>query len=80
MTLRLCIMDENGLARSGRAPRYTPGDIDQTSVLHERHEPAEEFGVRDHEVVSIVAPYWGARKGDFPCLRSWVGVSEPVDD
>ncbi len=56
LTLRVCIMDENGLARSGRAPRYPPGDINQTSVLHERHEPAKESDVRDREGVSVVAP------------------------
>ena len=80
MTLRVCIINENGVVHPAHLPRYTADDIDQTPVLHERHEPVEEFGMRDRDVVSIVAPVWGARKGDFPFLRSWVGVSEPVDD
>jgi hypothetical protein len=79
MTLQVCIINENEVVRRPRAPRYTADDIDQTPVLHERHEPAEEFGVRDREVGSIVAPCWGARKGEVPCLRSRVAVRERVD-
>ena len=56
MTLRVCIINENGPVRPSRAPRYTAGDTDQTLVFHERHEPVEESDVRDREVVSLVAP------------------------
>ncbi len=62
-----------------RAAQYTTDDIEQTLVLHERHEPGEEFGVRDREVVSIVAPSWGARKGEFPSLRSHLGVTDCLE-
>ena len=78
MTLRVCIINENGILRPARAHRYTGGDTDQTLVFHERHDPAEESDVRDREVVSLVAPCWGARKGESPLLRSWVGVAEPL--
>ncbi len=56
MTLRVCIIHENGEVPRPGARRYTAGDTDQTLVLHERHEPEEESDVRDREVVSIVAP------------------------
>jgi hypothetical protein len=40
MTLRVWIINENGVVRPTRTPRYTADDTDQTPVLHERHEPA----------------------------------------
>ena len=76
MTLRVCIINENGLIHLARARRYTISDTDQTPVLHERYEPAKECDVRNREVVSIVAPTRGARRGDSPSLRFRIGVRE----
>jgi hypothetical protein len=56
MTLRVCIMDENGLVCPPGAPWYTAGDTDQTLVFPERSKPGRESDVRDREGASIVAP------------------------
>ncbi len=56
MTLRVCIIHENGAVRSSRAAWYIAGDTDQTLVLPERSEPVKESDVRDREGVSIGAP------------------------
>ncbi len=53
------------MVHPARAAQYTTDDIEQTPVLHERHEPGEEFGVRDREVVSIVAPSGEHAKESF---------------
>ncbi len=56
MTLRVCIIHENGEVPRPGAPRYTAGDTDQTLLLPECCEPGKESDVRDHEGASIVAP------------------------
>ena len=77
MTLRVNSGNENERASSClRIPRYTQAETDHTPVLHERFEPGEEYGGRNREVTAIVAPTWGARKGDSPARRFRVGVTD----
>ena len=77
MTLRVNNGNENGGASSClRIRRYTHAETDHTPGLHERFEPGEEYGGRNREVTTIVAPTWGARKGDSPARRFRVGITD----
>jgi hypothetical protein len=75
MTLRVCIMNENEAAHPAYAPRYTADDTDQTLLFPECSEPGGESNGGIVKLYQLCLS-WRARKGEFPSLRSQLGVTD----